>query len=240
MFAVSAHVDHEKPPTVDALASDFALVFSSFGAKSIISYHGISAGTIGAGKPIDPAVCCEILSSHVNGASIDGWVDHSVIYRSAELFVFTTPKGKPETLWFRLDGTKSHKLEVKLPTLIYVFNRISEQLHIFASVTDRVTADTALYDAPFCNIYTGGKLCLGSTTLPAGGSSEATIKDGVREALFNSLFTHITGVRGFRDVVTTEEHIEKWKQFATKPPRAKDLKKTGKTLSQFISQGAPL
>lgn len=236
MLAVSPHVDHQKPPAVEAVAANFALVFSSFGAKSLISYHSIDSDIIGIGKPIDPAVCSELLSSYVNDKEIDGWVDHSVVYRSAEFFVYTTPKGQPETLWFRTDGNKSQKFEVKLPTLIYVFNRIKEQLHIFSSVTNHVTGDTDLYQAPFCNIYTGGKLCLGSTTLPSGGAPEATIKEGVREALFNSLFTGITGVRGFNGVETTEQHIEKWKQFNAKPPKAKDLKRAGQTLKQFLSQ----
>ncbi len=85
--------------------------------------------------------------NHSEGAGqtlVSPWLDQDVIYSDANYLVYRTRKGTPKSMWFRMGGTSSHSMEVKvlMPTLVYVYSRLNGSLKIFASVTDFVTAET--------------------------------------------------------------------------------------------------
>lgn len=248
MVGVQSYAPVVKELNVTPLVQQFALVFSVFGGDALLSHHAIKGGKIGTGRPISLDAAQEAFSrfcegvNHSEGAGqtlVSPWLDQDVIYSDANYLVYRTRKGTPKSMWFRMGGTSSHSMEVKvlMPTLVYVYSRLNGSLKIFASVTDFVTAETPLYVAPLPNTSSSGAFCYGSASKPANNASDEAIKVGIHEAVFDSFFTHLTGTnKGFVGCNSTEDFINMWKDLAKKKkvPTRRQLVKAGLTLSNVL------
>lgn len=223
---------------------EFALVFSVIGGASSVTYHGINQGVIGVGKPIAaPSALAAVTNfvADVEGKQrTDGFVVNDVVFDSDEYLVFKTPKGAAARLWFMKGAEGRDCVDVKLPTMLYVYHRAKGHLSIFSTLTNDVSADTPLYCAPLANTATTGSFCLGSAKLPPSSAPLAELKAGILDAVFNSLFTHLTGAnKTFKGLKNYDEHIAAWKDFAKSNtvPNSRHLLKTKLTLRSALNNG---
>ena len=243
MVSVNDYKSDFEAGKVVQLNHTFGLIFSTAGGASLVTYHPITNGVLGLGKPIDvqaAASAVEAFAADATGTVIQSpWVDRDVIYSDSELFIFRTPKNTPKTLWFRVQGIKEAvKVEALLPTIVYVYSRSSRHLKVFAALTNDVAADTPLYHAPFCNVASTGSLCVGSAELPKVGASDDEIKVGIQNCLFDSLFTHISHTKTFKGAKDNLSHVKAWQALAEskKVPTSKHLNKFGSTLSKIVEK----
>lgn len=226
------------------LKQSFGLVFSEVANNAVVSYHPVTNGVIGIGKVVDLNAALAAVETFavdvLKKPDVDPWVAQDVIYSDAQFFIFKTVKNTKQTLWFRFNnGKASVRVDVLLPTVIYIFNRLAHKLYIFSSITDAVNADTPLYLPPFCNANDAGWFCTGSAPLPPVSATENEIKAGVLDCVFNSLFTHLSsGNKTFQGVVTSDDHLNAWKKLSEsgKAPTGRQLIKTNMTLRKFISK----
>ncbi|MDM8175947.1 PRTRC system protein B [Olivibacter sp. 47] len=119
--------------------------------------------------------------------------------------VWFTP-AQSRSLYFRRadipDGVAS------VPPLVW--KATTETLYLWAlKSTAKLTVDTALYKAPFLNIYAGGNVCMGNVDIVAGkmGSLEEFITFW-EQAFWNSAFSHTIDT----NIVKDEDAELFWRQ----------------------------
>lgn len=120
----------------------------------------------------------------------------------------------------------------QVPPMLWFANK--SNLAVFALATDkRPTDKTALYYAPFFNIYEDGKVCMGTVTIDIKNS--ASVEEFIKaweSYFFNSYFSHLLGshspIKG--------NCINVWKDLiGTGKPFPKEvLKKNNKTLKNLL------
>lgn len=238
--AYKAHIDTGK---VIQLKQSFGLVFSEVANNAVVSYHPVTDGVIGIGKVVDLNAAMAAVEAFavdvLKKPEVDPWVSQDVIYSDSQYLIFKTIKNTKQTLWFRFHGKGSERVDVLLPTIVYIFNRLSQRLYMFSAITDAVSADTPLYLVPLCNANGAGWFCTGSAPLPPVSATESEIKAGVLDCVFNSLFTHLSsGNATFQGVVTNDDHLNAWKKLAQsgKAPTGRQLIKSSMTLRKFITK----
>lgn len=116
----------------------------------------------------------EILPAHV----LSKGHDHLVWYR-------LPCKRK---VWFKCDKLGG-EVSAEVPHPGIVFIAIDDELHLFAyKGKDRPDASTQLFMAPYFNVWSPGKVCIGNCDHPKG---DAALDAGAWESMFyNSWFTH--------------------------------------------------
>jgi PRTRC genetic system protein B len=93
----------------------------------------------------------------------------------------------PRRIAFQSKELGSRAAVVPHPALLFVVKGAS--WYVFALAENkRPTADTALYVAPYFNVWAGGAICSGSTRTPT--KTDATNPDAWTKAFFESAFTH--------------------------------------------------
>lgn len=140
---------------------------------------------IKAGTPVTRRAVLEAMRSLVNDKVVPEITPAHVLAKGSGYVAWYRPPER-RTVWVRNDkGERSG--EVPLPGLIWIATRGS--LSVFAyKGTDRPTAETALHQAPFLNVWKDGAVCLGNAALPKG--KLATVPEAWEEMFFRSWFTH--------------------------------------------------
>ncbi len=151
------------------------------------------------------------------------------------------PSVNGSVLWYsKARKTKmyfSESLEIpngtaEIPALLWYASK--QSLMVFALATDRrPTEKTALYHAPFFNVYEGGNVCMG--TVDVNIKSSASVEEFTRaweNYFFNSYFSHL--LNGHNPI--NGNCVSLWKDLIGKgkafPKEA--LKKTNRTLKNVI------
>lgn len=250
MFAISNDNLNQPERKSATIKGEFAISFSRMPDNSyLLCQHSIGADAIiNKGQPIpfsalEQAVSeikSELLreSEPIEGIDPDElcWTNN-VLFKSPKMLIWYRPySGKPEKLWFRSgDGVR---IDVKVPTIVFAFNKTNGTLRIYSSIKKTVSRTTALYHAPFCNINSRGSLCFGSAQTPNRYGSDKSIIQTCEEAVFNTMFSHVNHKQTFAsegDVETTD-HIRIWKELgkANRMPTGKDLVKTKLIVEQLV------
>jgi len=112
------------------------------------------------------------------------------------LLAFNNENAEPTVIWYikaserNLSFTKGLCKDglMKLPAL--VFRLKGTNLSVWAIKTNNPNEDTILYDAPFHNVYGGGKVCMGNAKV--NNSKEVSkIMKTWEDAFFQSKFSHL-------------------------------------------------
>lgn len=220
----------------------FALVAHTIGASSLFTFHDFELGEMSKGRAISPERAVEALRS-VCPSSNGGWVSDRLLFSDESKVAWFTPSHK-RTYWLRnFGGSKASDFEVQYPTLVFVVNRISSELSVFAvDGTERPNKETQLFHAPVMNVYASGKLCLGAAKLPddLSGFDEKLIQ-ACEDCLLNSYYTHVNHSNTFKsdtpDAIDNGKHIMNWKRLnkENRAPNASDMVKIPHTLGSLLS-----
>lgn len=201
----------------------------------VVSPKGVPR--IEAGEPLSSKELREIIESLALRAL--AWIDPRILAASHAATVWWTAPGIRHLWWKPVDEKGSNYDElptrahaVPLPGL--VFRAEGDALAVFAvKGRDRPTPETALFHAPFPNVYDLGKVCMGNARL-SGVDWKAA-----EEAFFASVFTHDVGnirrVRGFRcaylalDALAADPTLKAFPEAWLRPAH--------KDLAWFIAEG---
>lgn len=117
------------------------------------------------------------------------WVDPSVLATGSGRLIWYTPPGK-RSMFFQkcsLEGSFDAQGVAPVPGLIWLAERGS--LYVFATKdSERPTPHSALFQAPFFNVWARGQVCVGSAQSP---SEHNALDPKAWEAMFwGSRFTH--------------------------------------------------
>lgn len=226
-----------------AYTGSHALVFHNLVCgDTVISQHDVQDHTLKAGTFIDKAAVEQTLYQIVGKDDNAGWCDQRILFENTTHLVwYRKASNTPTTLWFR---TASHAVDVavKLPTLIFVRDKQTHKMHLFAAAgVQRPTPKTRLYRAPICNTSAGGSFCWGSANPPLYKARDAFIAE-TESCLFDSAFTHVSQPHTFNKqygkTIETTKHIRIWCQLAEKQqrPMACDMVSTGKNLEATLKE----
>lgn len=251
MFA-SINDQTESPVRPSAtITGEFAISFSQMPDRSVLlCKHEISASAvIGKGVPISFNELEQAVSaikeerqkskepSVVDADPTEKFWTNNVLYHSDKMLLWYRPStGKSEKIWFRNgDGLC---LDVKMPTIVFAFNKRTGELRLFATTQKHPNRKTRLYHAPLCNVNSNGILCFGSADKPDLSGSVQNILRACESAVFDTMFGHVSHNMTFASDkrVETQDHIRLWQSFSKSDqmPKAKDMVKTSLVIEQLV------
>lgn len=201
-------------PTNFGVRPSFAVVFYEDG-RSIVSAtkHQIrNNNTLGLGRIISPEQITKVFSSltHDTGQSTD-LIPSSVLLDSPEQLIWYKKRFTGD-MWFRV-GSAPECLVVEWPPLLFVANKVSPSMRVFALGSNaRPTLNSRLYHPPLMNINEAGQLCQGTAGLPPQITT-ASIPQ-CEGSLIDSQFTHVNHDFTLRQATSNQEHLAYWRQKA--------------------------
>lgn len=93
---------------------------------------------------------------------------------------------------------------VKMPYLIFKYDKQTHSLHCWATKTKPSKPDTKLYMAPFTNIY-NGKVCMGTAKIEYYGNRFMDIIEACEIGFFGGAFTGIPKGTNGKSIYTNNE-----------------------------------
>ncbi|AIU28361.1 hypothetical protein LV28_18900 [Pandoraea pnomenusa] len=120
-------------------------------------------------------------------AAYAGFVPERLIYTQPNLIAWWRPAGKRH-VWFSTgDAIGQRAGATEHPPLVFVASH--RGWHVFALRTNtRPTPESALFNAPYYNVWQDGRICAGNAQTPKSATPDS-IK-GFEDAFFRSRFTH--------------------------------------------------
>ena len=92
-------------------------------------------------------------------------------------------------VWFRTHEFGECTAVVPHPSVLFMARPLSKEMFVFAlNGEERPEPETPLYQAPYFNVWAGGRLCVGNVTLPSGGM--AYQPEAWEDIFYASWFTH--------------------------------------------------
>jgi len=162
-----------------------------------------------------------------------GIMESNILYidPSANGFVMWHTKPAQRQLFF-VENLEIPNGIASVPSLLWVADK--HRLHIYALKTDRKpNTSTALYHAPFFNVYAEGNVCMGTVDVNIKNSASLEEFTQAWESyFFNSYFSHLmqshNPIQG--------NCVSLWKQqISTGEPFPKEvLRKTGRTIKNIL------
>lgn len=155
-----------------------------------------ASGKMGAGIPLTEDCISGIAKSF---SSTDRFMVHGEI--PANMLYADCRRGREKYVWYRkpekrniffTEGIEIPSGLVSVPGLVYKVE--NKELFVFSYVSKRLTSKTQLYRAPFFNVYTNGKICLGNAK--AKKPQECTysgIMEYWEDMFWKSEFSHLLG-----------------------------------------------
>ena len=144
--------------------------------------------TILAGKAMTPRAAIMLSRELAKGVSHGGFIPETVLYMDGDLLLWWTRPGKRH-IAFRAEGLGAVERGEVVPHPGLVFAASSQVWKVWAVKGDaRPTPETALFQAPYFNVYDHGGICQGSASVPEGTTAEKI--DAWNDAFFGSFFTH--------------------------------------------------
>lgn len=171
---------------------------SGYDGGALVTEHPVSTGengakTLGAGRLLTLRELDSVISQVKGGDDQAGFVPPEVVFSQRGCIAWWVPASQ-RSLHYRTtvkeDANKTAPFNGKpvwCPPLVFIAR--ARELKIFALArNERPNATTPLCVAPFWNIWEGGRLCLGSVTVPEE-TTFATLP-AYEKAFFRSFFTH--------------------------------------------------
>lgn len=163
-----------------------------------------------------------------------GLLPKKVVYLNPEqggCAIWYTPAQKVDLFFVEGLGITNGKASV--PPLLWKASK--NTLHIYAMDTDtQINEQTALYHAPFFNVYKDGKVCLG--TVSVNIQADCLLEEFIylwEQYFFNSYFSHVIG-----DTSPVRTNIiQLWQNLVNAKKRfpLKSLLKNGLTIKSLLS-----
>jgi PRTRC genetic system protein B len=148
------------------------------------------------------------------------WIDTTMLALGAGRMVWYSPPSKT-ALFFKKSGLAQNlsfdgQGSAAIPGLVWMV--LSHQLYVFAFTgKGRPTQETKLYQAPFFNVWSRGKVCAGSAGMPKG--DDAGLAQKWMTAFFGSHFTHVNFTEKDR-LVKGECPVAFWQSMLAKPRKS--------------------
>lgn len=119
--------------------------------------------------------------------SYRGFVHERVVYLAPKVLAWWTP-ACTRRVWFQHNGKLAQRSgDCKHPPLVFVASRGAWRVYALRE-NARPDASTPLYQAPYFNVWSDGRICVGNADTPEAINSES-IKP-YEDAFFRSRFTH--------------------------------------------------
>lgn len=144
---------------------------------------------IGVGKAATSESVGELAKLLVNNVRMGGYLPETVLSVGLSSVVWWCKPQKRRRIWFKTSndqlGTRSG--ETAHPGL--VFSVSEEGWSVWAvKGNKRPTPETKLYQAPYFNVWKGGRICTGNILCPDAYTHESLMQ--WEEAFFGTFFTH--------------------------------------------------
>jgi len=214
--------DQNKSPILPHTA---IILFGNHGDDRIsgATRHTIKDAQMGLGEYISPN---EVVAFFAKNHPQDLTINTPNLVAENDKHLVWYAQSCTKRMWFRVAGSKPLGLEVTWPTLLFVADKISFRLNVYALADDAFpTMDTDVYHAPLMNINGMGNLCLGSAKLPDIISKE-TMQE-IEDTIYDSNFTHVNHretlqIKNAKKQCDTKTHLAFWKKKAkSKSPVSK-------------------
>jgi PRTRC genetic system protein B len=167
-----------------------ALLFYTGPKSHYATFHNVAIGDKGAtllsGKPLTQSAVCRVFRDFIGSTTIGGFIPENVLSIGVDSVVWWR-KPSPRRVFFKAEKIGEKSKITPHPGLVFV-TRGSEWYVFAVKGKDRPTPQTELYQAPYFNVWHGGKICTGNVSVPKGN-----IPDTIRaweSAFFDSTFTH--------------------------------------------------
>lgn len=144
--------------------------------------------TILAGKAMMPRAAITLSRELSKGVSHGGFIPETVLYTDGDLLLWWVPPMRRH-IAFRNQQMGAKECGEVVPHPGLVFAASSHHWSVWAvKGNKRPGPDTPLYQAPYFNIWQGGRICQGNVEVPDGTTAEKI--DAWNAAFFGSFFTH--------------------------------------------------
>lgn len=179
------------------VTTDFALIGKSCSGQQFLELHKIDNGLIGAQIPFSKKTAQRIFSlfdtEKYISKSFKGVIPKNVIVAKDNpkdgLHLIWYVKPTLRTLYFS-NGCGVETGLYPLPSLVFRYHK--KVLQVLATNARTIDTETTLFHAPFFNVYTTGKVCMGNVNVTGVERFESfdTTMEYLENAFFNSVFTH--------------------------------------------------
>jgi PRTRC genetic system protein B len=164
--------------------------------RSFVTLHdvqGESKPTLGPAQRLSTAFLTSLAKNLHRNVSVE-IMSENVLARTNDMFMWWTPAQMRPMFFGSPDGKMATLNGLSFPQPPLVFLSDEHTLSVRAvKRSQRPTANTKLYVAPYWNVYEDGSICLGLTPIPTSPSI-STIPQWKR-AFFESEFTHPNGAQ---------------------------------------------
>jgi PRTRC genetic system protein B len=144
--------------------------------------------TIMAGRAMTARAAITLARALSKGVSHGGFIPETVLYMDGDLLLWWTPPMRRHIRFRTEELGKQERGEV-VPHPGLVFAASSTVWAVWAVKGNRrPTPDTALFQAPYFNVWQNGRICQGNVEVPQGTTAEKI--DAWNSAFFGSYFTH--------------------------------------------------
>ena len=144
------------------------------------------------------------------------WIDTTMLAMGAGRMIWYTPACQ-RSMFFKASSFTENSFDAQglLPSPALVWMVMQGQLYVYAyKGAARPGKETALYQAPFFNVWSQGKVCTGNAAMPVGDA--AAVPHHWVDAFFGSNFTHPNFMEKDR-LVKGVCPIKFWKAMTQKP-----------------------
>jgi PRTRC genetic system protein B len=167
------------------------LIYESRESAYVSSHPVMRSGagsTLGAGRPLERSELEQLLERAGRDLGVRGWLAPEVLYLAPDAIAWWRPAASAP-MFFKAGAIDKGARQglAKQPGLVFAVRR--GKWYVWAvKGAERPKPQTALFQAPYLNVYEDGDICVGDVKLPREISA-ATI-DGFERAFFESRFTH--------------------------------------------------
>ena len=141
-----------------------------------------------AGQAMTPRAAIQLARALSKGVAHGGFLPETVLYVDGELLLWWVPPAERHIV-FRAPELGAPERGEVVPHPGLVFAASSSVWRVWAvKGKHRPTLQTALFQAPYFNVYEDGDICRGNVRVPDGTTAEKI--DSWNAAFFSSFFTH--------------------------------------------------
>jgi PRTRC genetic system protein B len=168
------------------------LIYRGAQGTALATVHDIAfvdgEPTIMAGKAMTARAAITLARALSKGISHGGFIPETVLYMDGDLLLWWVPPMRRH-IAFRAPKLGSEECGDVVPHPGLVFVASSAVWAVWAvKGNQRPTPDTALFQAPYFNVWQNGRICQGNVEVPQGTTAEKI--DAWNAAFFGSYFTH--------------------------------------------------
>jgi PRTRC genetic system protein B len=172
--------------------SNAILLYREHGNAVFASVHDIEVNkggkaSIMAGTPVSKTALVEMLKTLAPEDYAPAELTGSHILAKGNDHLVWYSKPKKRQVWFQCEKLGNVSAQTDHPGLVFIVSR--DEWFVFAVKSRaRPTPSTKLYQAPYFNVWSSGKICTGNVEFPKGAAKFDT--EAWEAAFFRSYFTH--------------------------------------------------